>query len=536
MRLDHAGSQRGRNGIVGQGLDLGLGHVGVGDPVGAVDLLGDQLDALVERRLEVVEEFEVVRLVGGLNHGLGQLNRPVAALEPVFGEGGQGAGLLGEATDHSDLAGGIRVEAVDADHRADPRLAHGLDVGNQVGAALLDQLQVLIDVGVIQRYARADLGAAAVHLERAYGGHDHDGVGRDAGETAFQVPELLEADVGAKSTLGHVVVGQACADLVGNNRALPDRDVGEGAGMHEDGLPLNRLQQAGIDRIHHPGGHGTVHLEVGRGDVVALAVLCDHDAAHAFTQVLETGRHRQDRHHFAGDGDLEAGLHFEAVHLAALADRDVAQSLRTEIERPLHLYGGGIDVEALELALGQAGIVVVVLVLHARGEGYHGQVVRVGNRVDVAGHADREGGQRYALGQPATRRRPLDVEGGTGAGLADRAHDALAELAEALHQTHGCGGLALAQGGGGDRRDVDVLGAALIPHAIKHLDEVHFPELASHRDQLLALESHLVGHLLERLHTLFGGFGDLPVLHLCGVESHNGPPCRWPGSCRMHQT
>ena len=95
--------------------------------------------------------------------------------------------------------------------------------------------------------------------------------GLQAREAALEVPELLEADVGAEAALGDVVVGQPRAELVGDDRALADGDVGERAGVHEDRLALDGLQQVRIDGLDHPGGHGAVHFEVGGGDLPAAA-------------------------------------------------------------------------------------------------------------------------------------------------------------------------------------------------------------------------------------------------------------------------
>ena len=101
------------------------------------------------------------------------------------------------------------------------------------------------------------------------------------------------------------------------------------------------------------------------------------------------------------------------------------------------------------MRLGQSGVVVVELVLDAAGQGHHGQVVGVGDGVDVAGQAQAEIGQGDALGQTAAGGGALDVEGRTAGGLADGADDLLADLAESFDQAHGGGGLALPPAGWG---------------------------------------------------------------------------------------
>ena len=77
-----------------------------------------------------------------------------------------------------------------------------------------------------------------------------------------------------------MVVGQLQGDAVGDDRALADGDVGEGTGVDEDRLPFERLQEVGIDRLDHPGGHRAGHVEVGRRHRIALLVVGHDDRPH----------------------------------------------------------------------------------------------------------------------------------------------------------------------------------------------------------------------------------------------------------------
>ncbi len=245
-------------------------------------------------------------------------------------------------------------------------------------------------------------------------------------------------------------------DQVGDDAALADGDICEGAGMNEDGLAFDGLDEVGIERIDHPGGHGAIDFKVGGGDGFSVFVVGDDDFGHATAEVGQAGRDGQNGHDFAGDGNLCAGFHLEAVELAAFADGDVAQGLSAEIDSPFDLDVFGVDVEAFETDLGQACVVVVVFVLHPGGQRDHGQIVGTGDTFDVAGQADGEGNHRYALGEAAAGGGAFDVEGRAAAGLTDAADDALAEFAEALHQADGGGGFALAERGGGDGRNINV--------------------------------------------------------------------------------
>ena len=175
-----------------------------------------------------------------------------------------------------------------------------------------------------------------------------------------------------------------------------------------------------------------------------------------------------------------SALHLEAVERAAAeADLHVAQALRAEVDRPAHLHALGVDVEALQAARGEPGIVVVALVLHAAVERHHREVVRVRDRVDVAGEAEREVRERNDLREAAARRAAFDVERGAAGRLAYAADHLLAEAPQPLHEAERGGGLALAERGRRDRRHVDVLRALLLAKALQHLRHVHLGKAAS---------------------------------------------------------
>ena len=176
--------------------------------VSAVDFLGDQLTALTQRHVEVVQDLDVDRLLAGFVNGLGQLDGAFAAVTPVVGLRAAHAVLLAELLQQGDLSGGGGVEAVDADNRDDAGLLDGVHMVEQVLAALLQQLQVLLGVLLGQGPAGHHGGAAAVHLQGADGSHQHGHVGSQAAEAGLDVPELLKADVGSEAGLGDVIVEQ----------------------------------------------------------------------------------------------------------------------------------------------------------------------------------------------------------------------------------------------------------------------------------------------------------------------------------------
>ena len=263
-----------------------------------------------------------------------------------------------------------------------------------------------------------------MHLQCADSSDHHDRIGLNTGHPTLEIPEFLKSNVRPEAALCHVVIAQLGSDHVGDNRALAYSDIGERPRMHKYGLALDGLQQVRIYRIDHPGGHSAVYLEVGGRYFVALLVVSHYDFGDALTHVLEIAGDREDRHYFAGDGDLEARVHLEAVHLAALAYPDVAQSLGTEVHGPFHLNGVGVDIYSFQVAFCQPGIVIVAFVLHARVKRDHTKIVSVGDTVDIARQADGKRRQWNTLRQAPAGGGTLNIESRPAAGLADRADDA----------------------------------------------------------------------------------------------------------------
>ena len=96
----------------------------------------------------------------------------------------------------------VGVEAVDGHHRGETVAPNGVQVPVQVGHALGHR------IGVWQgEFLQAH---AAVHLQSADGGHDHNTVGTQTGLTALDVHELLSTQVRAKTRLG-ACLGSAAA-------------------------------------------------------------------------------------------------------------------------------------------------------------------------------------------------------------------------------------------------------------------------------------------------------------------------------------
>ncbi len=280
---------------LGEQLDLGLSLRCVAHTIGPVDLFGDGFDLFLDRVLVGVEELEVGRLLAGFHDGLGQFRTTGCTLhpDPALGHG-ECAGLGRALADEGHFGVGIVLEAVDGHHHRHTELERVLDVLQQVGQARLQQLQVLLGVGPVQRPAGDDLGATTVHLQSAHGGNQDDAVGLQPAVAALEIHELFHATVGAKAGLGHHIVGQPQGDLVGNDRAIALGDVGKGTAVHKGRAAGQCLHQVGHDGVLQQDGHRASAVQIlGRnrlhfawiGQATLLAGAND-DPAHACSEVL----------------------------------------------------------------------------------------------------------------------------------------------------------------------------------------------------------------------------------------------------------
>ncbi len=79
-----------------------------------------------------------------------------------------------------------------------------------------------------------------------YGAHDDRAVRYQTAEAAFQIPELLEADVRPEAALRNMVILELQSHAVRNDRRLPDGYIGKGSGMDKNGLTFHTVCLASI--------------------------------------------------------------------------------------------------------------------------------------------------------------------------------------------------------------------------------------------------------------------------------------------------
>ena len=141
-------------------------------------------------------------------------------------------------------------------------------------------------------------------------------------------------------------------------------------------------------------------------------------------------------------------------------------------------------------------------------DGRRHQVVSDGDGVDVTGQMEVELVHRDHLAVAAAGGAALDPEGRAHRWLANAGDGVLADRAQALNQTDGGGGLALAERRGGDGGDVDVLAARAGTDPLEDV-EVDLGLGLAERDQVVRFETDPGSHFADRQQ--LGRPGDLDV-------------------------
>ncbi|GFZ51903.1 hypothetical protein JCM24511_09672 [Saitozyma sp. JCM 24511] len=539
-------------------LDLGLGLGRKRDAVGAVHLLGDDLHLLDKREVEVVKELELGLVFAGLDDGLGEFDSALTTPSPVVGGdsivGADGQGVLLNKLHLGDSVVPIPIsriprqirsdsrKAVDRDDDLEAELLCVLDVLAEVGASLLEQVEVLLGVNRVEGLAGRHRGTATVHLEGSDGRDEDHGVGAEARHAGLDVAELLHADVRTEASLGDDVTaarrvvalldtGELECDAVRDDGRVAVRDVGKGTGVDEDGGTLEGLHESGLDRVLHEDGHGAGTADVLGGDGLAGLARGDDHAAEAGTHVGNVLGQGEHGHDLGGDGNVECGLAGEALLRGRLTHSDSTQVSVVDVQHAVPGDGRRVNVETSEarlLLLGkllrvdlvnaeplQSGehrlgkrplalllraetveqrlVLLRRLVEHPGVDGSGEQVVGRGDSVDVAGEMEVELGHRDDLRVATTGGAALDAERRALGRLTNTGNGVLLEVrAKSLSETDGGGRLALAKRRRGDTRHDDVLSVELVlePVEDRKLDLCLESSVAL---ELVGLDSHLLG-------------------------------------------
>ena len=185
--------------------------------------------------------MEIGRVPARLDDGARELHAALAALREHLGEREPAARLFAVFREDGKLLVAVRREAVDRHDDRHAELLHVLHVGREVHEALFERVRV--------GDARLRLGHAAVIFEGAHRRHEHHRRRGKPRVTAFDVHELLRAQVGAEARLGDRVVGELEGQAGRAHRVAAVRDVRERPAVHERGGVLERLHEVRLERV-----------------------------------------------------------------------------------------------------------------------------------------------------------------------------------------------------------------------------------------------------------------------------------------------
>ena len=265
------------------------------------------------------------------------------------------------------------------------------------------------------------------------------------------------AEVGAEARFRHDIVGELERGRGRQHRVAAVRDIGERTAMDEGGRAFQRLHQVRRDRVLQQRRHGAVRLEVAGADRLTVARIGDDDVAEPLLEVVEILGETEDRHHFRGDGDVEAGLARIAVGDAAERADDLAQRAVVHVHDAAPDDAARVDAER---------IAPVDVVVDQRRQ----QIVRRGDGVEVAGEVEVDVLHRDHLRIAAAGRATLHAERGPERRFAQAEHRLLADVVERVGEADRGRGLALAGRRRRDRGDQDQLAVLLV---LERLDVVH---------------------------------------------------------------
>ncbi len=338
----------------------------------------------------------------------------------------------------------VRVpwEAIDGHDRLEPELRHDPQVAREIRGSPLDGRDAAVRL-------------AAVVLEGANRGDEHDSARLQPACPAHDVEKLLHPHVRPEAALRHDVVAELERDEIGDERVVAVGDVRERAAVDERRLAFERLHEVRLDGVLEQHGHGARGAELLRCHGLALPRVGDGDRSQAAAEIVEVSSDGRDRHHLGRRGDVEAGLAHVAVRTAAEADNDAAESAVVHVDASAPAHGERIDAER-------------VAVEDVRLEHRREQVVGGADGVDVAGEVEVEVLHRHDLRVAATRGATLDPEDRAERRLTQTEHGSLADLAQALRERDRRRRLAFARFRRRDGRHADELRVLLRGQPVEH--------------------------------------------------------------------
>jgi len=98
-----------------------------------------------------------------------------------------------------------------------------------------------------------------------------------AGFAAFDVDEFFGAEIGAKPSLGHHIVGKFQRGLGGEHGIAAMRDVGEWAAVNEGRVVFKGLHEVRLKCVFQKHCHGAMRVQIGRMNRLLVSRISNHD-------------------------------------------------------------------------------------------------------------------------------------------------------------------------------------------------------------------------------------------------------------------
>ena len=431
MRLRHAHRQS-AIAQLRQALCLFFGFGRQHRAAAAVHARRQVIQLLLDAVRRVIGEREIVFLPAQPHDLARQRQTALAALRPDLAGKHLHALRVHRVRERVDFRVGIVREAVDRHHARKPE--HVLDIPH-MPPQVFRAREHRVHVFPCQRI----LLHAAVHLQRANRGHDHHRVGTQTRHAALDVQKLLRAQIGAKTGFRHGIVRQTHRHTRGKHTVAAVRDIGKRPAVHQHGRMLKRLHEIRLKRFLQKRRHCARRLQIARRNRLIVIGIADDDAPEPRLQIGKALGQAQDRHDFAGHGNVVAILARTAVRTAAEPVHDAAQLTVVHVHAPPPRNAPRIEVQRVAL--------INMVVDHCRQK-----VVGRADRVEVAGEMQVDFVHRRHLRIAAARRAALQAEHRPQRRLAQRRHRALVQPAQRVGQSNAGSRLALARGRGRDRR------------------------------------------------------------------------------------
>ncbi len=286
--------------------------------IGPVDLGGDRRNFFPKGFRILVHKPQIRTFsLDCLDHGLGKINRTLAAVRPMVGQHDPGPQPFHSCADRLDFGGRITAETVDGDDTGQAKTEpHIFNVAFQVCQTKIKGRDVFI-------FQCGPLDAAVI-FQGPHRRHDNGRIRNQSGLSALDIDKFLGPQVGPKSGFGDHVIGKFQGAFSGDHRIAAMGDIGERTAVYHRRVVFQGLHQIGLQGFLQQHRHGTVRLQVHGPDRPALAILGNYYVTQSCFHVGQRSRQAKYRHHFRCHDDIEAVAAGNAMGDAAQADHRIA--------------------------------------------------------------------------------------------------------------------------------------------------------------------------------------------------------------------